>query len=191
MYLDADCNNGDIRMVYSSQPFKFPCGGSELPSQVITNTEHIVPRAFFSSQLPMLSDVHHLYSAPAKANNVRGNLPFAEFPYSECKTWCDYLSCDITVPSNPDLYSCINKGKTGWMPRVEDRGMISRSIFYFMTIYDMVDISKVGDIKLLKQWNRKYPPSEFEKLRNDKLNKTQGNRNPYLDDYTLVDQAFP
>lgn len=191
MYLDADCDNSNIRMIYSSIPYPFPCGGTELPSQIITNTEHVVPRAFFKSQLPMLSDEHHLYSAPAKANNQRGNLPFSEFPYSQCKEWCNNLTCENKAPPNPDDYSCLNKNKLSWMPRVEDRGMIARSIFYFMTMYDMVPIEQVGDIKILKKWNNQYPPSQFEIARNNKLNKTQGNRNPYIDDFKLVDQAFP
>ena len=76
------------------------------------------------------------------------------------------------------------------MPIKQDRGRIARAIFYFYTMYDQYSIS-VGDIELFKKWNRDYPPLYFEKLRNNRLNVSQGNRNPYIDDPSLVDEAFP
>lgn len=193
MYLDADCNDDQIRLIYDTKTYSWKCHAADLPPQTVTNTEHIVPQGFFRSQYPMVSDLHHIFSAPAKANNVRGNLPFNEFNYSQCKLWCKDMSCTplSAIPSNADEYDCISKDKKSWMPRVADRGMIARAVLYFMTMYNCVDISKVGSLALFKKWNTLYPPIDFEVSRNNKLNASQGNRNPYTDDPSLVDQAFP
>ena len=43
---------------------------------------------------------------------------------------------------------------------------------------------------LLKSWNEVDPVSEVEKLRNDTVQKIQGNRNPFVDHPELVNQLF-
>lgn len=42
----------------------------------------------------------------------------------------------------------------------------------------------------LKEWNEMDPPSEVEKLRNNTVQKVQGNRNPFVDYPELVDILF-
>ena len=42
--------------------------------------------------------------------------------------------------------------------------------------------------EVLKAWNKLDPPSTVEKLRNETVQKIQGNRNPYVDYPNLVDQ---
>ena len=193
MYNQADCRDGKINMMYDTYKYPWACNQKVLPDQRLYNTEHIIPQSFFKKEYPMVSDLHHLFSCPAKLNNLRGSLPYKEFDYSECSMWCRNQKCESRedIPSNPELYSCMNKDKNAWMPRTEDRGMVARAIFYFMTMYDGVPIEKMGDLETLKKWNSLYPPLEFEKGRNDNLNETQGNRNPYIDDPSLVDQVFP
>ena len=44
--------------------------------------------------------------------------------------------------------------------------------------------------ELLKEWNRIDKPSQVEKLRNETVQKIQGNRNPFVDYPDLVDQMF-
>ena len=193
MYNQADCRDGQIRLMYDTATYPWTCFSSKLPSQTVANTEHIVPQSFFKKQYPMVSDLHHLFSSPAKLNNVRGSLVFKEFDYSECGKWCHNQNCveREDIPSNPDVYSCENKDKNAWMPRVDDRGIVARAVFYFVTMYDGVPIEKLGDLATFKKWHNEYPPSEFEKVRNDRLNETQGNRNPFIDYPELVDQVFP
>lgn len=43
-------------------------------------------------------------------------------------------------------------------------------------------------LEVLKAWNKLDAPSNVEKLRNDTVQKIQGNRNPYVDHPELVDQ---
>ncbi len=43
-------------------------------------------------------------------------------------------------------------------------------------------------LEVLKAWNKLDAPSNVEKLRNETVQKIQGNRNPFVDHPELVDQ---
>ena len=190
MYNTVDCSNNELFLVYGGNTFDWKCGGTKKPSSTYVNAEHVVPQSFFKSKTPMVSDLNHLFSAPAKLNNVRSNYKFAEFDYSECAQHCKDFECQSGAPSsNPDAYSCLSHSRT-WMPRKEDRGRIARAVLYFFTMYDEYDISLVGSAETFKKWNRQYAPDSIEKARNELVNKTQGNRNPYIDDPSLADEVF-
>lgn len=190
MYNIVDCTNNELYLVYGSTTYDWQCGGSKRPSGTYVNAEHVVPQGFFKSQTPMVSDLHHIFSSPSKINNKRSSYKFAEFDYSECAEHCKDFDCEAgPPPSNPDAYSCLSKDRT-WMPPKNDRGRIARAVLYFFTMYDDYDISLVGRADTFKQWNRQYAPDSMEKERNDRVNRTQGNRNPYIDDPSLVDQVF-
>jgi deoxyribonuclease-1 len=47
---------------------------------------------------------------------------------------------------------------------------------------------KKDTLEILKSWNKEDPPSQQEIMRNDRIEKIQGNRNPYIDDPTLGDK---
>jgi endonuclease I len=76
------------------------------------------------------------------------------------------------------------------MPRRDDRGIVARAVLYFFTMYDGIDIATVGSVDTFKKWNLAYLPAAWERGRNDRLNKTQGNRNPYIDDPSLANEVF-
>ncbi|KAH0785765.1 secreted nuclease [Histomonas meleagridis] len=188
MYNDIDCTDGQMFLMYSGTTYPWKCGRTTLPSGSV-NCEHSVPQSFFNKEKPMVSDIHHLYPSASKINNARSNYPFVEVDYSECKKFCRDMDCTTSMPSNPDEYSCLVNGNK-FMPRLEDRGELARGILYFYTMYDSYDMSRVGDLQTFLKWNREHPPTQREITRNDRINQTQGNRNPYVDDYTLADQAW-
>lgn len=191
MYNNVDCTDNQLFLMYSGTTYPWTCGRTSKPSPRDINAEHSVPQSLFDKQIPMVSDLHHIYPAATKVNGARSSFRFTEVDYSECNMFCRDLSCTKKKPqSNFEDYSCLTKSNE-FMPRESDRGEIARGIFYFFTVYDSYDISRVGPQSLFKKWNNQYPPSEREKTRNDRLNLTQGNRNPYVDDYSLVDKAFP
>ena len=45
-------------------------------------------------------------------------------------------------------------------------------------------------IEILKKWNKMDEPSDVEKYRNHVVQQIQGNRNPFVDDYTLLNKMF-
>ena len=190
IYNFADCENDKMTLIYGGSTYDWKCGGSNMPSSTVVNAEHVVPQSFFNKKNPMVCDMHHIFASPSKVNNKRSNYPFAEMDFDECGEFCHDNACSSSRPANPAEYSCLSKDKKHWMPRAEDKGIVARAVLYFVTMYDDVAISRVGDLETFKAWNRMYPPTEREKARNEATNISQGNRNPYIDDYTLVDQAF-
>ena len=191
VYNTIDCEDNQIWLEYSSSRYSWTCGGTSTPSSTIVNAEHTIPQSTFEEKTPMVSDVHHLFASPAKLNTARSNYPFSEFSYDDCKTWCHEETCQNTKPSGDMTeWSCVSSDGRYFMPRAADRGRVARAVFYFYTMYDQYSIETVGNVDTFKKWNKQYPPDARETHRNEVANKTQGNRNPYVDDYTLVDQAF-
>lgn len=191
MYGHTDCEYGALRLIYDTEVFPFNCGEEIIPSATYVNAEHVVPQSSFGKNRPMVSDLHHLISSPAKINNARSNYKFGQFDYSECKKWCNDNLCTATAPSDDlkDQYSCLSQTNV-FLPRLEDRGEVARAVLYFYTVYTDYAISTVGDVETFKKWNRDYPPSAFEIARNNAINRTQGNRNPFIDDPSLADKVW-
>ncbi|OHT00555.1 secreted nuclease [Tritrichomonas foetus] len=191
MYGITDCENNAIRLIYGNSFYEWTCGNQSIPNPNHVNAEHVVPQSTFKEKTPMVSDLHHLISSPSKVNNARSNFPFGEFPYSEAFRWCTNNECTATAPDKSlyEEYSVLKKN-TMFMPRVSDRGQVARAIFYFYTIYPDYNITDVGDVETFKKWNNLYPPQAHEIARNNAINRTQGNRNPYIDDPSLVDQVW-
>jgi deoxyribonuclease I len=71
-------------------------------------------------------------------------------------------------------------------PRQIARGNIARAMLYMHSRYDIpVDSASLA---LFKVWNRIDPPSKQEKVRNNRIERLQGNRNPYIDKPSLAEQ---
>ena len=131
------------------------------------NTEHTFPQGFFSSNEPMKSDIHHLYTTDNPANGSRANLPFgiATTPYQ---------SPSINAPSL--------KGSNGvYEPRTEQKGPSARAMMYFVVRHQ--DYSNFFDPQetRLRLWNDVYIPTAAEQKRNDDIFDLQNNRNPFID----------
>ncbi|PIU18520.1 MAG: hypothetical protein COT18_10355, partial [Elusimicrobia bacterium CG08_land_8_20_14_0_20_59_10] len=45
-----------------------------------------------------------------------------------------------------------------------------------------------SQVETLMKWNYSDPPDAAETRRNAAIERLQGNRNPFIDDYTLVDR---
>lgn len=142
------------------------------------NVEHIWPQSFFNKNLPMRADLHHLRPTFSKPNNYRKTAPFY------------YV--------NSPFYSTNSGAKFDgeyFEPPDAVKGDVARSLFYFIVRYynrkikpSNYDDFFVSKIKTYLQWNRQDPPDSYEKQRNDRIYTYQGNRNPFVDDYTLADR---
>ena len=190
LYSDVDCNHNQLFRVYSTS-HEFECHKSKaIPTTNISNAEHIVPQSFFKKHEPYVSDLHHLFASSQLENQIRSDNPFGEFPQSECEKWY-YDAKEIKQqPENPENYNCISKSPTRWMPVKRDRGAIARAVLYFLTVYPEVDAHSLENYTLLLKWNKEYPPDAREHYRNDMVNITQGNRNPYIDNPHFADIVF-
>lgn len=144
------------------------------------NVEHVWPQSFFSKALPMRSDLHHLMATFIWPNGVRGNLPFGEV-----RGRGDY-SNDAGA----------RRGQGVFEPPDAVKGRVARALLYFYTRYNDRNISNgaFGDdfwntkLDMILRWNRQFPPTDWERSRNDAVEKFQGNRNPFVDDPGLADR---
>ena len=118
----------------------------------------------------MEADMHNLYPVWQDAKVARRDTVFGMV---EGENW-RYENCDF------ERYLGVTE------PRPIARGNIARSIFYMHTQYGVPVEKKMLDE--LKRWNRLDPPSNQEMLRNNLIEEIQGNRNPYVDNPTMVEQ---
>ena len=144
------------------------------------NVEHTWPQSLFNKALPMRSDLHHLMATFMHPNSVRGHMPFG------------------IVTGTPDYENKAGakRGNGVFEPPDAVKGRIARGLLYFYSRYKdsrMFGRTSVQfwnqQIELMMQWNRQFPPDAFEARRNDLVEQWQGNRNPFIDDYTLADRV--
>lgn len=105
---------------------------------------------------------------------------------------------DILIPAREPVYGEIegerwkfddcDYERSGGMvePRPVARGNVARALFYMQLKYGIKLDQQL--IQSLKHWNKADPPSKQEKLRNDRIETLQGQRNPYIDNPSLADR---
>ena len=121
--------------------------------------EHIFPQSFMKYYAKANKDMHNIYLTNYYTNNHRSNYKFSNWTQKN----------NIYVPCN---YS---------------RGMISRSLVYMKYTYPLLNLSYVIDYENLIMWNKKYPPNDYELMKNKLINKYQGNSNIFIEDYELLE----
>ncbi len=116
----------------------------------------------------MEADLHNHYPAIIRVNEMRASLPFGEVAGEDS----DFGECDFEISdSNVE-------------PRPEARGEVARAVFYMMEAYGVrID---ANELQTLTQWHRDDPPSDLERLRNERIESLQGTRNPFIDDPSLL-----
>ncbi len=150
-------------------------GRDRIPSSNIVNTEHVWPQSRFvggKERRFQKTDLHHLFPVLSPINSRRANHLFGDVSHS-VKEVCD------------GAFSGLGKsGHKVFEPRDEVKGDVARAVFYFSVRYG----AKLADYseKVLKKWNQLDPVDDWEKERNDLIEGFQGNRNPFVDDPSLV-----
>lgn len=202
MFEEIDGPDGMITCVYTGFTISFTDRQDAQGSQAAGdfNTEHIWPQSFFDSELPMRSDIHHLYPTRVDVNGARSNYPFDEIDDNRTSTWYRNGTSQSSIPaSNIDEYSELLSG-TSFEPREDHKGNVARAIFYFWTIYqNNTDITTdntdnaaffEGMKDVLLSWHITDPVDETEVARSTGIEAVQGNRNPFIHDTTLVRRAY-
>lgn len=189
MFGFIDNQSGKIYCVYSGYEKSVPAG-SFITYPAPVNTEHTVPQSFFDGDLPMRSDIHHLFPTFENWNSERGSNKFDEIPDNSTTKWMYLNNSQSNIPSsNIDDYS--ESTNIRFEPKESHKGDLARAIFYFYTVYPSVgDITDVAAIETLCNWNNEDPPTAREIARNDAIETYQGNRNPYVDFLDLPEKAY-
>lgn len=201
MFEQIDTLNGGVRGVYSHDTYTYSSTPDRTEAQNNGfNTEHTWPQSFFDSDLPMRSDIHHLFITRQDVNGARSNYRFDEIPDQQTSTWYYLDQNQSSVPgTNIDEYSEV-LSNTSFEPREDFKGNVARAIFYFWAIYQ--DNSSITtdntdnaaffeEMKpVLLQWHDQDPVDAAELDRSLHIETVQGNRNPFIHDTTLVRRAY-
>lgn len=161
MYATLDNVGGQVTCVYTGRVATFNTRAGANSNNF--NCEHTFPQGFFSENLPMKSDIHHLFSTDVAANSERGNLPFG-------------------VVSNPTWQvGGSKKNSTTFEPRDAQKGATARAMMYFVLRYQDYSNFFAGQESILRLWHQQYAPTTAEKARNNGIYQLQNNRNPFVD----------
>lgn len=178
LYLDrSDDNRLSLVDKYCNFTIKSPnVGVNEIPSNSLLNVEHIWPQSKFNNRLSpsyQKSDLHHLLPVDAKANSIRGNNSFGEVTDHRQIT---YGQCEA---------SWFDRSRKIFEPADEIKGNIARAMFYFSIRYkSSIDPEEE---EILRRWHHIDPVTDDDKEMHERIFRLQGNRNPFIDDPSLVD----
>lgn len=158
------------------------------------NREHSFPKSWFGGeQYPMYSDLFHLYPTDGWVNNKRSNYPFGE---TNNPSWTSTNGSKLGPSSYPGYTDII------FEPIDEYKGDFARSILYMAVRYYGEDAAWPGSgmvsgsepvgwaLKMLIGWNDNDPVSQKESERNEAVFDLQGNRNPFIDNSSFVEQIW-
>ncbi|MBQ9357664.1 MAG: endonuclease [Prevotella sp.] len=157
------------------------------------NREHAFPQSWFDDNLPMKTDLHHVYPTDGYVNNRRSNNPYGETNGEKYQSANGFSKVGI----------CTYPGYTGTVfePNDEYKGDLARAVFYMVTCYeeklpdwysqntasrDVLDGKTYPglaewQLNMLMEWAKNDPVSEKEINRNNAVYAIQGNRNPFVD----------
>lgn len=144
---------------------------------------------------PDFSDMHHVRAADPSANSARGNKYF------------DLIGGTVAGHEHAPFS---RSSTQAWEPPDNDKGWIARAIIYMATRYDGTEANttdlvlvetpptstsgnppEMGRKSTLLMWNRKFPPTEAERRRNQVIHEMyQFNRNPFIDHPEFADAIY-
>lgn len=130
--------------------------------------EHIVPAHTFGRSFPEWqygqSDLYNLVPAVGEINGLRSNYRFGIIPGEKR----EFGDCDMEI----------EKGKAEPPPHV--RGNIARTYFYMNWAYPGYRIMSQEDNELFQAWDEEDPVDDWECQRCRRIEKIQGNENPFV-----------
>lgn len=141
------------------------------------NTEHTWPQSFFNENEPMKSDLHHLFPTDAVPNNSRANYPFG------------FVVSNITYQNGGSKLGRDASNNIVFEPRDQHKGNAARSIFYFVLRHqNWESYLALPQETALRQFNVIDTVDSRERLRNDRVQQFQHNRNPFADHPEMIDR---
>lgn len=194
--------DGKIWDIYSGYDFYLSdyCSNIDIVEGECYNREHVLPKSWWggSTSEPMYTDLHHVYSVDAMANDKR-----SAWIYDEVKStsWSNNLGSKLGTSANWS-------GETAFEPVDEYKGDVARVYFYMLTCYMDKDFTQGGkgyryfsysngvcdfqskSLALMLKWHRQDPVSDKEITRNAKVADLQGNSNPFVEQPALVEYIW-
>ena len=170
------------------------------------NREHSIPKSWWGGgKNPMYSDIFHLVPTDGYVNNRRSAYAFGEvknatYTFNDCKLGSSVSS--VSTDRETIRGKSATCSGTVFEPRNEYKGDFARGYLGMIAKYSNSSYSITsGDggkifesfsssshyaltqygVVLLMKWHREDPVSQKEIDRNNGIQETQGNRNPFID----------
>lgn len=194
-------SDGTLWDIYSDYNFNLSdyCTGIEYVEGECYNREHALPKSWWggSQDEPMYTDLHHIFSTDAYANEMRSAWVYDEVT---SVNWSNNLGSKRGTGSTWN--------ETSFEPVDEYKGDLARVYFYMLTCYMDKDFTAGGKgfryftynngicnfqskaLTLMLKWHRADPVSERETIRNEKVAQLQGNANPFVKQPALVEYIW-
>ncbi len=189
---DENPQNGKVWDMYSDNPdgtaayyfdFSDRCGNYSREGDCF-NREHSIPQSWFNEQMPMRTDLFHVYPTDGYVNNRRGNYPFGEV---------DHVQWVSTNGSKLGTGSVDGSSATVFEPIDAYKGDFARSALYMAVRYMDRNLGcttqsmyasgslKPWALQTMLRWHAEDPVSQKETDRNNAVFAIQHNRNPFID----------
>jgi endonuclease I len=110
---------------------------SDLFNNYDVNCEHTFPQGNFNQNLPMRSDIHHLFPTDVDANSTRGSLRFGN------------VVSGVDWSEGGSQRGLNGSGEQVFEPRDGQKGMSARGILYFLARYQNYGKNGISNIHLL------------------------------------------
>lgn len=166
------------------------------------NREHSIPKSWWGGSTENQGcDIYIIYPTDGKINSVRSNYPFGEV--SSFTTAAANNYCGLGNSNFPGFSGKVFEPNDQW------KGDFARTYFYACVAWDSTtftteDGSKVFTSSitspnfglttyarnLFVKWAHEDPVDDWERHRNDGGQKTQGNRNPFIDHPEYIDAIW-
>lgn len=173
LFSDVDNQNGTVCSAYTPKECK--SYNRDKGHGFKLNTEHTWPQSKGAKYFPAQGDLHHLYATSKESNSKRANFPFCIVYESEWAKQGSQMGMDTHYR---DCFEPVNSHK----------GNVARAMFYFSIRYKKtIDPEQEA---LFRVWNDLDPVDATERLRNERIELIQGNRNPFIDDESLADNIL-
>ena len=188
-YLPKTNSKGQhLIMDYYSESLHYFEGDGDAPSGM--NKEHVAPQSWWGSGTNngVGSDLFQVLPSEAQANSAKSNYPLGVVSGN-------VSSSNARMKTGKD-----KKGQMVFEPCDEYKGDFARIYLYVATCYPTVGWIAYNSstnntafkneeyptltpamMALMLEWHKKDPVSDWEITRNNRVEKVQGNRNPFID----------
>ena len=192
---DAEPSCGLVQLLYLDETRHVSQANRGKGGNDVWDREHVWPksRGFPRKSQDGYTDLHHLRPADRNINATHSN-----YGYDTGGTIVyDKLKDGTQVATE----ARIDRKKESFEPPDRAKGQVARMLFYMAIRYGPDDQAKpeympdlylkdenkrvkdawIGDLCTLLDWHEQFPPTAFEKRRNNRVMQLQGNRNPFID----------
>ena len=192
LYFWENGRRGAVCGLYTGYCVALPTGDpSQAAGAVGINAEHVWPQSMGARAEPLRSDLHHVFPVRERVNSSRGNLPFGEVADRRAEAWYRADQSQSNTPA-ARLDEWAERGEGRWEPPEAQKGDVARAALYVAALYpDRADPAFFATMRaVLLDWNRRDPPDDAERVRNDWVADAQGNDNPFVLDPSLADRIW-